>query len=135
MKTATVTYVAPFGDSKVVEMGGVTFFDGKSVEINSYDNPVLFKKIQGNPYFDIAMGKDEPDTIKPKVKRGRPSAADLAERQAAADKAEQEHKDATEKLKDAKADAAEAEKASKAEGKPNPVGFTGTSSAPTPAGS
>jgi hypothetical protein len=29
MKTAKVTYNAPAGDSKVVEMGGVTFFDGQ----------------------------------------------------------------------------------------------------------
>jgi len=103
MKTATVTYVAPIGDSKVVEMGGLTFFDGKSQEINDHDNPHLFNKLQGNPYFDFAMGKDAPDTVKPPVKRGRPSNLDKAAAAKAAAEAEQAAKEAAEKAKEAKA--------------------------------
>ena len=43
MRKATVTYVAPIGDNKVVEMGGVTFFDGKPVEINTHEHPHLIR--------------------------------------------------------------------------------------------
>lgn len=78
MRKATVTYRAPEGDSKVVEMGGVTFFDGKEVELNSDDHPHLMwkgndgqqtSKIEGNPHFDVEMGEEEqPD----KPRRGRP---------------------------------------------------------------
>ena len=103
MKTATVTYVAPLGDSKVVEMGGLTFFDGKSQEINDHDNPHLFSKLQGNPYFDFAMGKDQPDTVKPPVKRGRPSNVDKAAARAEAEETERLAKEAAEKAKEAKA--------------------------------
>jgi hypothetical protein len=45
MRTATVTYNSPPGDHKVVQMGGVTFSDGESVEVNSYDNPHLLSNI------------------------------------------------------------------------------------------
>jgi hypothetical protein len=33
MRKATATYNAPEGDNKVVEMGGVTFYDGQSVDL------------------------------------------------------------------------------------------------------
>jgi hypothetical protein len=76
MKTAKVTYNAPAGDSKVVEMGGVTFFDGQSVEINDVDNPHMMVKLQGNQHFTFEAGEDVPGEDRPK--RGRPSNADKA---------------------------------------------------------
>lgn len=91
MRKATVTYIAPAGDNKVVEMGGVTFFDGKEVEINSEDNPFFFSratpdaptKIEANQHFDVVMGEDQPHE---KRKPGRPTKAE-AEAKAAADRA------------------------------------------------
>jgi hypothetical protein len=159
MKTATVTYVAPIGDSKVVEMGGLTFFDGKSVEINDHDNPHLFQKLQGNQYFNYTLGKDAPDTVKAPVKRGRPSNFDKAAAKAAADEADRLAKEAAEKAKEAKATHEELEKEDKTNqpakaggssifaapkpgspasgmpkpgGEPHPMGLTGTSSNPGP---
>jgi hypothetical protein len=76
MRKATVTYVAPDGDNKVVEMGGVTFFDGKTVELNSDDNAYLISKLTSNQHFDIEVGEDDG---KVKAKRGRPPKAKPAE--------------------------------------------------------
>ena len=122
MKTATVTYVAPLGDSKVCEMGGLTFFDGKSQEINSYDNPVLFQKLQTSPHFDFVMGAEAEDKqVKPPVKRGRPSNLDRAAAKAAADEAERVAKEATAKAEEAKAvheEISEDDKPAKAADKP-----------------
>ena len=109
MKKATATYVAPFGDSKVVEMGGLTFFDGKPVELNSFDNPHLIEKLQGNQHFDITVSKED-DQPRPKAKRGRPSAKDIAEAKAASEEADRVAKEATEKAKVAKSDHDEATK-------------------------
>lgn len=104
MQKATVTYVAPPGDSKEVTMGGVTFQDGKSVELNSYDNPHLMSKLPGMAaVFDVKMGKED-DSPPPKVKRGRPSNADIAAAKAAAEQAEAEAKAAKEKAEAAKSD-------------------------------
>lgn len=111
MKTATATYVAPFGDNKVVEMGGITFFDGKSVELNSYEHPNLIEKLQGNQYFDVTVGKDDEKPVPTAKKRGRPSAADIAAAKEAAAKADADAKAAAEKAKVAKADADAAVKA------------------------
>lgn len=92
MRKATATYVAPKGDSKVVEMGGVTFFDGQAVELNSFDHPHLLEKLQGNQHFDIDVGEEVKDESRPK--RGRPSEADKAKRaaeeQLEADKAKEQ---------------------------------------------
>lgn len=74
MQTATVTYVAPPGDNKVCEMGGVTFFDGQAVDLNSYDHSHLINKLQGNQHFDVELGEEKPDEAKPK--RGRPTNAE-----------------------------------------------------------
>jgi hypothetical protein len=114
MQKATVTYVAPVGDSKVVEMGGVTFFDGKSVEINSYDNPRLLEKLQGNQYFDINVSKED-NQPPPKVKRGRPSKADIEAAKAAADRAEKEAQEAKTKAEQARSDSEKMEKATDTE--------------------
>lgn len=79
MRKANATYNAPEGDSKVVEMGGVTFFDGQEVELNSEDHPHLMSKLPGNQHFDVEMGEEEPA----KNKGGRPSNAEKAARAAA----------------------------------------------------
>lgn len=92
MHKATATYNAPEGDSKVVEMGGVTFFDGKEVDLNSFEHAHMIAKLQGNPHFDITVGEEVPDE---RPKRGRPTKAE-AEAKAAAAKAEADAKAKTE---------------------------------------
>jgi hypothetical protein len=89
MRKATAIYHAPPGDSKVVEMCGVTFFDGQSVELNSDDNPHLLLKLPTNKFFEIEIGEDDQ-----KKKVGRPSNADKAAAAAAAPKADAPAKDA-----------------------------------------
>jgi hypothetical protein len=79
MRKAVAIYNAPEGDSKVAEMGGVTFFDGQEVELNSDDHDHLINKLQTNPLFDIEVGADDGQ----KKKRGRPSNADKAAAEAA----------------------------------------------------
>lgn len=70
MKKATATYHAPEGDNEVVHMGGVRFFDGQSVELNSDDHGHLINKLPGNQHFEIEVGEEVPDESKPR--RGRP---------------------------------------------------------------
>lgn len=111
MQKATATYVAPFGDSKVVEMGGVTFYDGKPVELNSYEHPHLIQKLPGNQYFDVVVGKEDDQPVPGVKKRGRPTNAQIAEAKAAAEKAEADAKEAAEKAKLAKAESEAAVKA------------------------
>jgi hypothetical protein len=72
MRKAKVTYNAPKGDSKVVEMGGVTFYDGQEIELNTDDHGAMISKLeanQGSPnaLFDIEVGEEED-----RPKRGRP---------------------------------------------------------------
>jgi hypothetical protein len=69
MRKASATYIAPAGDNKVVEMGGVTFFDGQSIDLNSDDHAHLINKLPTNQHFDIEVGED--DTPE-KPRRGRP---------------------------------------------------------------
>lgn len=59
MRKATATYKAPEGDAKSVNIGGVIFNDGESVDINSNDHPHLMEKLQGNPHFDFDGGEDD----------------------------------------------------------------------------
>ncbi|MGJ5075490.1 hypothetical protein [Bradyrhizobium oligotrophicum] len=75
MKTAKATYNVPRGDSKVVEMGGMTFFDGQEVELNSDEHGHLMSKLPNNQHFTFVAGEDLPDA---KPKRGRPSNAEKA---------------------------------------------------------
>jgi hypothetical protein len=115
MQKATATYVAPIGDNKVVEMGGVTFFDGKSVELNSEEHPHLMSKLAGNPHFDVKMGEDDGKEATPAPKkRGRPSAADRAAAKEAAEAADKAAKEAADKAAAAKADLEATEKAATA---------------------
>jgi hypothetical protein len=131
MQKATATYVAPVGDNKVVEMGGVTFFDGVPVDLNSYDHGQLIKKLEGNQYFDITVSEDDKTAKPPAKKRGRPSAADIAAVKLAADEADKAAKDAAEKAKAAKADHEAAEKAASAL-PPTPQTPKATVMTPTP---
>lgn len=80
MRKATATYCAPNGDSKVVEMGGKTFFDGQAVELNSDDDAHLIKKLENNHHFEFEIGADDGQT----KKRGRPSNAEKAAKDAEA---------------------------------------------------
>lgn len=98
MRTANATYVAPLGDSKVVEMGGVTFFDGKSVELNSEEHNGLIDKLAGNPHFDIDIGEDDKKPVVQK-KVGRPSKEAKA-REAAIEQAEADKKAAIDKAEE-----------------------------------
>lgn len=56
MKKATVTYSAPPGDSKVVEMMGQTFFDGKGTEVVLDDFQIA--KLEGNKHFKLSGVQD-----------------------------------------------------------------------------
>ena len=135
MQKATATYRAPPGDSKVVEMGGVTFFDGKSVELNSVDHAGLIQKLPDNAHFDIKVEKDDGQIATVAKKRGRPSNADVAAAKEAAEKAESEAKAAAEKAKEAKADAdALVKDAGKAEPKAEPAPVKPVSAQPAALG-
>jgi hypothetical protein len=70
MRKAVAVYHAPEGDNKVAEMGGVTFYHGQPVDLNSDDHPVLLAKLPGNPHFEVEIGED--DTPAPKRGPGRP---------------------------------------------------------------
>jgi hypothetical protein len=69
MRKATAIYHAPGGDNKVVEMGGVTFFDGQSVDLNSNDHDHLIGKLANNQHFEFDLGEEVADD---KPRRGRP---------------------------------------------------------------
>jgi hypothetical protein len=49
-KELTVTYRAPQGDSKVVEMMGHTFYDGKPEKVTLEDDAAA--RLQANRYFE-----------------------------------------------------------------------------------
>lgn len=84
MRKATITYHAPPGDAKFVEMGnGVRFIDGEETVIRSDENPHLFAKFEKigqtpNAMFDVEIGEEEKPPVK--NKGGRPSNAELAAR-------------------------------------------------------
>jgi hypothetical protein len=129
MRKATITYHAPPGDAKFVEMGnGVRLVDGESTEIRSDENPHLFKKFEaianGPPsqMFDVEVGDEEKAPDKPKNKGGRPSNADLAERA----EAERARADAERKAQ-AEKDKGKDPTPDKGQGEQNPIGFTGSS--------
>lgn len=74
MRKAKVTYNAPEGDNKVVEMGGQTFFDGQEIELNTDEHDHMIGKLQNNPHFDVELGEEEQSD---KPRRGRPRTRDL----------------------------------------------------------
>ena len=56
MKQLSVTYKAPPGGSKVVEMFGHTFFDGKAETVTVDERQSA--KLKGNSYFSCGEEKD-----------------------------------------------------------------------------
>lgn len=71
MRKATAIYHAPEGDSKVVEMGGVTFFDGQPAELNDNEHGHIINKLPGNKHFEIDIGEDDGEAA------GHPSKQDF----------------------------------------------------------
>ncbi|AVA20672.1 hypothetical protein [Rhizobium sp. NXC24] len=62
MAKISVTYRAPKGDDKVVEMGGHTFFDGKVEKIDSDSETFLLGKLRTNKHFEVSE-KDIPKEL------------------------------------------------------------------------
>ena len=56
MKKLSVTYKAPPGDSKVVEMFGHTFYDGKEETVTVDDR--MAEKLTGNKHFKCGEPED-----------------------------------------------------------------------------
>lgn len=56
MKKVSVTYHAPKGDSKVAEIFGHTFHDGKAEEIEV--NESVLSKLKGNSAFEVGKETD-----------------------------------------------------------------------------
>jgi hypothetical protein len=78
MKSVSVTYKAPPGDSKVVEVFGHTFFDGKA-ETVTVDERVL-AKLQGNQRFKCGEPTDAKETKEdPKAEEQAAKAAKAAD--------------------------------------------------------
>ena len=73
IKKINVTYIAPAGDSKVVEMKGTTFFDGIAVDV--IGDEAEFKRLEGNPCFKINSVADYDPSEKTKADK---EAADKA---------------------------------------------------------
>jgi hypothetical protein len=122
MRKATATYNAPEGDNKVVEMGGVTFFDGQSVELNTDEHDHMINKLKNNPHFDIEIGEEQAS----EKRRGRPPKnRDLKAgiEEARDHDFEADRRDNMAGRKD--------QAPAKGEGDQNPVGFTGTSPKPS----
>jgi hypothetical protein len=74
MKSVTVTYHAPPGDSKVVEAWGHTFFDGKSEQVEVPEH--IAQKMRGNRHFQCS----EPQDAKPKDAKASKADEDAAKR-------------------------------------------------------
>jgi hypothetical protein len=59
-----ITYHAPEGDSKVVEMMGATFFDGTPVDVVLTQEDEL--RVENNPHFQINSSSDyDPGDVPP----------------------------------------------------------------------
>ncbi|SCB16503.1 hypothetical protein [Rhizobium hainanense] len=71
MAKISVTYRAPKGDEKVVEMGGHTFFDGKVEKVDSESEAFLLAKLRTNRHFEVSekdAPKEPPKTTAPTAK-------------------------------------------------------------------
>ena len=53
---ATVTYHAPPGDSEVVSLSGLRFFDGEPRELDDAEHAALLEKLAHNPHFEVVVG-------------------------------------------------------------------------------
>jgi hypothetical protein len=61
---AKVTYHAPEGDSEVVSLAGLRFFDGEPRELDETEHGALLEKLANNPHFTVEgtlVGLDETD--------------------------------------------------------------------------
>lgn len=56
MKKLSVTYHAPKGDSKVVEIWGHTFYDGKAEEVTVEDD--TYQSMAHNRFFECSKPTD-----------------------------------------------------------------------------
>lgn len=126
MRKAKVTYHAPKGDNKVVEMGGVTFYDGQEVELNTDDHGAMISKLeanQGSPnaLFDIDVGEEED-----RPKRGRPVGSKTRDLKAGIEEGRDHDFEAD--RRETIANRPKADPSPK--GADNAIGFTGTSPAP-----
>lgn len=72
MAKISVTYRAPKGDNKVVEMRGHTFFDGRAEKVDSETEAGLLAKLRTNKHFEVSE-KDAPKELL-KAVRSAPSA-------------------------------------------------------------
>lgn len=52
---ATVTYHAPQGDSEVVSLSGLRFFDGEPRELDDAEHVALLGKLAHNPHFEVGF--------------------------------------------------------------------------------
>lgn len=70
MKKLTATYHAPKGDSKVVEMLGHSFFDGKpeEIELEAFQADIITR----NPLFECS----KPEDVKPGEEKKEPDKHD-----------------------------------------------------------
>jgi hypothetical protein len=80
LKTVSVTYKAPPGDSKVAEIFGHTLYDGKA-ETVTVDEDQL-QRLQGNRHFKCGEAKDAAEAKPDPEKEKAAAAAALAEENA-----------------------------------------------------
>jgi hypothetical protein len=57
--TITITYHAPEGDSPVVDMRGVRFFDGQAKALDVEEHAGLIAKLRGNQHFEVEGDEDK----------------------------------------------------------------------------
>lgn len=69
-KTFTVTYTAPKDDSKVTEMYGITFYDGKPEQVELTADQ--FSTLNNNPVFTVDGGTPPPESGSTMGKRHDP---------------------------------------------------------------
>lgn len=62
---AKVTYRAPEGDSEVVTVGGLRFFDGEAREVDPSEYARLLGKLSNNPHFEVdgPVAADDDDAL------------------------------------------------------------------------
>ena len=77
MAKISVTYKAPKGDERVVEMRGRTFFDGRAEKLDSDADAAFLAKLRNNPLFQV----DEKDGPKPAAPAKVPAAILIATEQ------------------------------------------------------
>jgi hypothetical protein len=81
MAKISVTYHAPIGDSKVTEMFGHTFHDGKAEQLDDDTpaNKATILKLRGNKFFEVS-GEGGTAYVKPTPAEAKAKAeADKAE--------------------------------------------------------